>query len=219
MDELLIRALAREAAGEPVGALVLFHGRGADERDLYPLLDALDPERRLLGLTPRGPLSLPPGPTFVGGAHWYALGGIPTPDPSTFWPTFEAASAWLDELPVPLERVVLGGFSQGAVMSYALSLGQGRPRPAGVIALSGFIPTVDGFELDLESTLPRFAIGHGTFDPVISVDWSRRARALLEQAGVDVLYRESPLPHAIDPRFLLELRPWLDATLAARMAS
>jgi phospholipase/carboxylesterase len=206
--------VTREAKGEAEGALVLFHGRGADEHDLYPLLDALDPERRLLGLTPRGPLSLPPG-----GAHWYAVHEIGYPDPSTFLPTYELVGEWLDGLGLPWERTILGGFSQGAVMSYALSLGQGRPRPAGVIALSGFIPTVDGFELDLEATLPRFAIGHGTFDPVISVDWSRRARALLEQAGVDVLYRESPLPHAIDPRFLLELRPWLDATLAARMAS
>ena len=49
------------AAGEPEGALVLLHGRGADEHDLFPLLDLLDPERRLLGITPGGPLALPPG--------------------------------------------------------------------------------------------------------------------------------------------------------------
>ena len=58
----------RAAAGEAEGALVLFHGRGADEKDLFPLLDLLDPDRRLVGATPRGPLSLPPG-----GAHWYAV--------------------------------------------------------------------------------------------------------------------------------------------------
>ena len=102
---------------------MLLHGRGADEYDLYPLLDALDPERRLLGVTPRGPLSLPPG-----GAHWYQLGGIPTPDPETFHPSFAALAAFLDDLPVPPGRIVLGGFSQGAVMSYALGLGEGRPR-------------------------------------------------------------------------------------------
>ena len=79
----------RQASRE--GTLVLLHGRGADEHDLYPLLDALDPERRLHGITPRGPLSLPPG-----GAHWYRLGGIPTPDPDTFWPSFELLSGWLD---------------------------------------------------------------------------------------------------------------------------
>ena len=84
---MTIEALERPAEGEPAGTLVLLHGRGADEHDLYPLLDALDPERRLRGLTPRGPLALPPG-----GRHWYRLGGIPTPEAETFWPSFEALS-------------------------------------------------------------------------------------------------------------------------------
>src|SRR4029453_11375608 len=83
--------LTRPAAAEPDGVLVLFHGRGADERDLFPLLDLLDPERRLLGVTPRGPLSLAPG-----GAHWYAVQQIGYPDPPTFTETFARASEWLD---------------------------------------------------------------------------------------------------------------------------
>ena len=100
-------------------------------------------------------------------------------------------------------------------MSYALSLGAGRPRPAGLIALSGFVPTVEGFELDLEPPLPPIAIGHGTFDPVIGVEWSRRARQLLEPTGVELLYREYPLPHAVDPAFLAELQPWLRRAVPA----
>jgi phospholipase/carboxylesterase len=209
-----IAHLERPAEGEPEGLLVLLHGRGADERDLYPLLDLLDPHRRLLGVTPRGPLSLPPG-----GAHWYVVREVGYPDPSTFLPTYEAVSAWLDELwdatGLGAERTVLGGFSQGAAMTYALGLGQGRPRPAALVALSGFIPTVPGFELDLEPPLPPVAIGHGTFDNVISVEWGRRAREQLEAAGGEVVYREYPLPHAVDPRFLAELAPWLAAALAA----
>jgi phospholipase/carboxylesterase len=203
-----LRALERPAAGEPEGALVLFHGRGADEHDLFPLLDALDPERRLLGLAPRGPLSLPPG-----GAHWYELGEMGKPPAETFHPTFELVSNWLDSLPVPIERTVLGGFSQGAMMAYALGLGAGRPRPAGIIALSGFLPQVDGFEYDLSPPLPPIAIAHGTLDPVIGVDWGRAARAQLEAAGAEVLYHESPVPHTIDPAFLMELRPWLAAAV------
>jgi phospholipase/carboxylesterase len=198
----------RPAAGEPAGALVLFHGRGADEHDLFPLLDALDPERRLLGITLRGPLSLPPG-----GAHWYVVRRVGSPDPGTFLPTVCAVSARLDGLGVPPERTVLGGFSQGAVMAYSLGLARGRPRPAGIVALSGFTPVVEGFELDLDAPLPRIAIGHGTFDPVISVEFGRAARDRLVAAGADVLYREYPLPHAIDPGFLAELRPWLAETL------
>jgi phospholipase/carboxylesterase len=199
-----LTAVVREAAGEPEGALVLFHGRGADEHDLVPLLDVLDPERRFVGITPRGPLSLPPG-----GAHWYAVREIGYPDPSTFLPTYELVGTWLDGLGFPPERMILGGFSQGAVMSYAMSLGRGRTRPASVLALSGFVPTVDGLELDLEPPLARYAIGHGTLDPVIRVEWGRRARTLLEEAGAEVRYSEYPLPHTIHPGFLLQVRDWL----------
>ena len=200
--------LVREPAGEPAGALVLFHGRGTSEHDLYPLLDALDPGRRLLGLTPRGPLSLPPG-----GSHWYVLGEVGYPDPETFFSSFAQASDWLGGIGVPPGRTVLGGFSQGAVMGHALAWGRGRPRPAGVIALSGFVPTVEGFELDLTPPLPPVAIGHGSFDPVIDIAFGRAARDLLESASADVLYRESPLPHTVDPAFLRDLVPWLEAAL------
>jgi phospholipase/carboxylesterase len=204
----------RPAAGEADAALVLFHGRGADEDDLFPLIDYLDPERRLVGATPRGPLSMPPG-----GAHWYAVQEIGRPDRQTFLPTYELANDWLaafaEETGVPPERTVLGGFSQGAVMTYALGLGKGRPRPLALIALSGFMPEVDGFELDLTPPFPPIAIGHGTLDPVISVEWSRRARETLEAAGADVLYREYPLPHTIDPAYLSELASWVSRILAS----
>jgi phospholipase/carboxylesterase len=197
--------LTRPPAEEPEGLLVLFHGRGADEHDLFPLLDLLDPDRRLHGVTPRGPLRLPPG-----GAHWYAVQEIGFPDPATFTPTYDLVGEWLDALRegtgIPAEQTVLGGFSQGAVMTYALGLGRDRPRPAALVALSGFVPTVPGLELDLDPPLPRVAIGHGGLDPVISVEWGRRARALLEEAGADVLHRETPvLGHGIDPAFLPEL--------------
>jgi phospholipase/carboxylesterase len=197
----------RPAREDPTGALVLFHGRAADEHDLFPLLDALDPERRLLAATARGPLSLRPG-----GAHWYIVREIGYPDRDTFRSTYSVAGDWLDgllaERGIPPDRAVLGGFSQGAVMSYALGLGADRPRPAGIIALSGFIPTVDGFEMGDAAGLP-VAIGHGTYDPVIPAEFGRRARDVLSEAGADVTYRESPMPHAIDPAFLDELRPWL----------
>jgi phospholipase/carboxylesterase len=207
-------ARRRPADGEREGALVLLHGRGVDENDLYPLLDILDPERRFLGVTPRGPLVLPPG-----GAHWYAVRDIGFPEPQTFLSSYELAAEFLDTLEVPVERAVIGGFSQGAVMTYALGLGRGRPRPAAMIALSGFMPTVQGFELDLSPPLPPIAIGHGTFDPVISVEWSRRARAPLTEAGADLLYRESPIAHTIDPEFLRELSGWIYEISRARIRS
>lgn len=160
-------------------------------------------------MTPQAPLRLPPG-----GFHWYALAGLGTPDPGTFLPTLEVAGAWLDALVEQTglghERLVLGGFSQGGVMTYALGLGRGRPRPARLLVMSSFVPSAPGFELDLEQPTPPVAIGHGTYDDVIGVEWGRAAREQLEAAGADVLYREYPLPHAVDPGFLDEVRPWLE---------
>ena len=196
-----LRALERPAAGEPAGALVLLHGRGADENDLYPLLDVLDPERRLHGYTPRAPLSLPPG-----GAHWYVVPRVGYPDPATFREGYGALAEWFDALPFAADRIALGGFSQGAVMSYTLGLGEGRPRTAALIALSGFIPVVEGWEPDLDPPFPPIAIAHGTQDPVIPVDFGRRARELLMGAGADPLYHESPIGHWIDPEVIPELR-------------
>jgi phospholipase/carboxylesterase len=199
----------RPAGGEPEGALILLHGRGTDEFDLVPLLEALDPEHRFVGLTPRAPLALPPG-----GAHWYIVRQVGYPDRETFLESLASVSEWVDLLPeelgVPWARTVLGGFSMGAVMSYSVGLGPGRPTPAGIMALSGFMPTVEGFELELERArgLP-VAIAHGSADEVISVGFGRDARDRLQAAGADVLYRESPVPHTVDPAIIPDLRRWL----------
>jgi phospholipase/carboxylesterase len=197
----------RPSAGDPEGALILFHGRATDENDLFPLLDALDPDRRLLGATARGPLTLPPG-----GWHWYVIRQIGFPDPETFNTTRALIGEWIDGLlaehGIPPERAILGGFSQGAVLTYAMGLGADRPRPAGLIGLSGFIPRVEGLEWGDVTGLP-VAIGHGTHDPVIGVEFAHDARERLVAAGADLTYRESPMAHTIDPEFLGELRGWV----------
>ena len=169
---------------------MLLHGRGADESDLFPLLDALDPERRLHGYTPRAPLALPPG-----GAHWYVVPRVGFPDTETFATGYGELTAWFDALPFAADRIVLGGFSQGAVLSYALGLGVGRPRPAALLAFSGFIPTVDGWELDVESPFPPIAIAHGTYDPVISVEFARQARRRSSRRRRGALPRVADRPH------------------------
>lgn len=185
---------------------MLLHGRGADEHDLFPLLDMLDPDRALVGVCPRGPLALPPG-----GAHWYQVRQVGYPDPATFHPTYETLTRWVDgflaEHGIGHSRTILGGFSQGGVMSYAVGLGAGRPRLAALLEFSCFLPAVDdAFSMDLSDLggLP-VRIGHGTYDPVITVDWGRKAAATLEQAGAGVVYRESALPHAIDTAWVEEL--------------
>lgn len=222
-----LRYKTRPARGEPTGALVLLHGRGADESDLLGLIDGLDPERQWVGITPRGPLSLePPGPLGSGlssGAHWYRSAKLGYPDPETFEQGYARLDSWLRSLPaatgVAWEKTVLGGFSQGAVMAYGAGLGAGRPSPAGILALSGFIPSVPGFELDLETRrgLP-VAVGHGSVDPVIPVQFARRAVDRLRAAELAVTYRESAMGHAVDPDFVVSLRAWL-AGLAPKAAT
>jgi phospholipase/carboxylesterase len=219
-DGIVLVHRVRPAAGAPQGALVLLHGRGTDEHDLQPLADALDPQRRLVAVTPRGPLTIPGTP----GAHWYVVQRIGYPDAQTFAATYARLGAWLDALPqalgVPWSRTVLGGFSQGTAMSFALGLGPGparpRPAPAGILGLSGFIPTVRGFEPVLEGRegFP-VALGHGAADPVIPVDFAHDARARLLAAGADLLYHETPdMAHTIDPAFVPQLRDWVAARTA-----
>src|SRR5262249_43250911 len=139
----------RPSAGAPEGLLVLHHGRGADEHDLLGLADVLDPERRLHVVTPGGPLQVPGRP----GKHRYVVPRVGYPAPETFAAAYRALADFHDETwartGTTPQNTVLGGFSMGSVMSYALGLGPDRPAPAGILAFSGFIPTVEGWEPDI----------------------------------------------------------------------
>src|SRR4051794_11460948 len=204
-------SVAREARTGPDGALVLLHGRGTSEQDLAPLFDVLDPEGRLHCAAPRGPLQIPGQP----GNHWYVVERVGFPERQTFERSRQLLSDWLqgvlESAEVAPERAVIGGFSQGTVMAYALGLDASLPSPAGILALSGFVPTVEGWEPDLASRrgLPVF-ISHGSRDPVIDVAFARAARELLERGGLDVSYRESPAGHQIDGPTLDAAREWLE---------
>jgi phospholipase/carboxylesterase len=109
---------------------------------------------------------------------------------------------------------VLGGFSMGSVMSYSLGLPAERPAPAGILAFSGFIPTVEGWAPDLASRQDtRVFIAHGRQDPIMAVDFARQAHAFLEAGGLPVEYHESDAAHHIDPEHLRQAVRWLGDTL------
>jgi phospholipase/carboxylesterase len=204
----------RPADGDAAGLLVLHHGRGADEHDLLPLADVLDPQRRLHVVSPRAPLTLPGWP----GYHWYVVPRVGYPDRDTFQAAFGALADLHDELwqrtGLTPEQTVLGGFSMGSVMSYSLGLAPGRPAPAGVLAFSGFVPVVEGWEPDLESRGGlRVFVAHGRGDPIMGVDFARQARELLERGGLEVEYHETDAAHNIDPEVVPGAAAWLAATL------
>jgi len=204
----------RPAAGTAEGMLVLHHGRGADELNLLDLADALDPEQRLHVAAPRAPLTLPGSL----GYHWYVVPRVGYPDPDTFHAAYRQLAALHDELfertGIGPDRTVLGGFSMGTVMSYALGLGADRPVPAGILAFSGFVPVVEGWQPDLaDRPRLRVFIAHGRSDPIMAVTFARTARELLESGGLEVDYHESDAGHTIDPAHIPAATAWLDVTL------
>ena len=193
---MTVRHVERPAAGDPVGALVFFHGFGGGAEEWLGFLDKLDPERRFHGYLPQAPLD-PDGQT-----SWFRRTGTERPETQ-----LAAVVAWLDGLPYRREQIVLGGWSQGTNLAYALALGPGHARPAGLIALGG------GFrrELppDLERPLPPIAIAHGRADEAVPVGVARETRDVLERAGASVLYCETDIGHAIDQAVIPELRAFL----------
>ncbi len=212
MTDLVFRE--RPAEGDPAGLLVLHHGRGADEHDLLSLADVLDPQRRLHVATPRAPLQLPGWP----GNHWYVVPRVGYPDPDTWRSAYAKLAGFHDELwertGTTPEQTVFGGFSMGSVMSYSLGLGADRPAPAGILAFSGFIPIVEGWQPDLAGRqATRVFIAHGRRDPVMEVGFARRARELLEAGGLEVSYHESDAAHHIDPAHVAPAVAWLAETL------
>jgi phospholipase/carboxylesterase len=192
---------------------VLHHGRGADENDLLSLADVLDPERRLHVVTPRAPLELPGWP----GYHWYVVPRVGYPDPETFHAAYRALAAFHDALwdrtGLTPERTVLGGFSMGTVMSYSLGLGADRPAPAGILAFSGFVPVVEGWEPSFEARERlRVFIAHGRSDPIMEIAFAYGARDLVEGAGLAVEFHESDAGHQIDPAHVPAATAWLRDT-------
>jgi phospholipase/carboxylesterase len=208
--------LERAAADRPEGLLVLHHGRGTDESDLLGLAEALDPERRLRVVTPRAPLQLPGSP----GYHWYLVPRVGYPDRDSFQAARGALAVLHDtlweETGIDPSRTVLGGFSMGAAMSYAMALGADRPAVAGVLAFSGFVPVVEGWEPHFDDRRrTRAFVAHGRRDPIVEIGFARRARELLAEGGVEVEYHESDLGHQIDPVHLSAASEWLAAATTA----
>ncbi len=198
------------ARADDYPTLVLLHGRGDSAAGIAPL--AYEFERDdLLVLSVQAPLEL--GGVMAGGYEWYRLREPRRLDEATLRASLDALAEFLDTVkvayPVDSERVVLLGFSQGAVMA----LGAQALRPdslAGVIALSGYFPIeVESDAGDLQGH-PAF-VAHGLYDDIIPVDAGRRTRDLLDRHGVDLTYREYPMAHQVSAEEMGDVRAWLEA--------
>ena len=189
--------------------LLLLHGYGADERDLGGLLGYLDPDGHFATVLPRGPLAAPPG------FSWFDLGAQ---DPNDAAAGFAEALAAIDDLldaacaehGFERAQAVVGGFSQGAALALALALGPSdRIRPAGVLAMSPFVPP-GLLEIDLEHARDvAVLLQHGTADPMIPSKGTRGLAEALVDAGLPVVYGEYPMGHEVSLESVQQGQRWL----------
>ena len=188
--------------------IIFFHGYGSNEGDLFGLSALVPPE--FLVISARAPIVL-----GAGQYAWYPIdwsSGTPVGDPNDAAVARLAVMKFIDEVvhafSADTTRLYLLGFSQGSVMSYAVSLT--NPTLAkGVIALSGRILD-ETMQLDPSAKLgTRFFVGHGTQDQVLPIHHARTAKKYLETRGASTEYHEYLMAHGISAEEQHDIRAWL----------
>ena len=195
-----------EAQPGPHPVLVLLHGRGANEEDLLGLVPYLDP--RLLCVAVRAPFFYP-----YGGFTWYDLHDIGSPNREQFEESYNRLLEFLDDVqryyPVDPNQTFLLGFSMGAVIAYSLALTV-PAKIKGLVAHSGYVPEhlSPAFQWKSLANTSCF-VAHGVYDPVIPIEFGRKAKQLFSKNGVTLEYREYPIQHQISDESLHDLGDWL----------
>jgi len=191
--------------------LIMFHGYGSDENDLFSFASELPKELFIISV--RAPYPMQPY-----GQAWYAINFDAEMNK---WTDNEQASesrdliaAFIDEAcnfyPVDKNNVTLLGFSQGTILSYAVALSYPE-KVKNIVALSGYI-NEDILPEDLNSkdySHLNFYCSHGSVDQVIPVDWARKVPKFLEKLNIRHTYSEFPVGHGVAPQNFFELRTWL----------
>lgn len=190
----------------PHPTVILLHGRGTNEDDLLGLAPYLDP--RLLILSARAPFQFP-----FGGYAWYEIFEVGTPHPEQFDESYQRLVKFVGDAkrdyPIDPSKLFLLGFSMGSIMSFALSLSK-PDMVTGIVAHSGYIPenTSLQFQWDNLAHLSAF-VAHGIYDPVIPIQFGRRANELLSKTRAEFTYKEYPISHTISEESLNDLSAWL----------
>ncbi|HYP21380.1 MAG TPA: alpha/beta hydrolase [Chloroflexia bacterium] len=205
--------VSREGSGEKGSpGLLLLHGRGADEADLMGVEAALDP--RLTIISARAPFRLGYG------YAWYGMAQVGSPEDETLRASLRELHEFVQGI-VPAYRLdpsalFVMGFSQGAVMSAAVSLTMPE-RVRGVVMHSGYVPAESGLDFKVEQAAGKpFFVAHGQYDEVIPVRFGREAHEYLGRIGAEVTYREYPIGHSISEESLDDLSEWLTSRIDER---
>jgi phospholipase/carboxylesterase len=191
--------------------LLLLHGYGSNEEDLFSFASELPEEYYVISA--RAPYDM-----GFGSYAWYAINFDANENKFSDIPQAQQSrdiiANFIDELianyPIDSTNVSLIGFSQGTILSYAVALSYPE-KIQRVVAMSGYL-NLDmvnpNFNTNNFSNLKIFA-SHGTVDQVIPVDWARKAAPILSQLGVEVLYKEYPVGHGVAPQNFYDFKNWL----------
>lgn len=196
---------------EDAPLLIMLHGYGSDENDLFSFAAELPEE--LLIISVRAPYSMQPF-----GNAWYAINFDAEKgkwnDNEQAKTSVELISTFIDEITeayhVDKNNVTLLGFSQGSILSYAVALTYPE-KVKNIIALSGYISKeiLPGqLEKDKFSHLD-FYCSHGSVDQVIPVDWARQTQPFLNALNIKNTYSEFPVGHGVAPQNFYEFKAWL----------
>lgn len=216
MSDLSLHHITRSSTlKENAPLLILCHGYGSDENDLFSFAKELPEE--LFVISVRAPYPMQPY-----GNTWYAINFDAEQnkwnDNVQAVKSRDAIATFIDEAceayPVNADNVSLLGFSQGSILSYAVALTYPE-KLKNIIALSGYI-SEDIFpdELKLETyTNLDFYCSHGSVDQVIPVDWARKIPEFLSKLNIKHVYNEFPVGHGVAPQNFYEFKTWLETRI------
>jgi len=180
--------------------LIILHGRGSDEQDLFGLKEHFDPRLTIYSL--RAPHRFE-----WGGYTWFDLYEDGSVDEESFFNSTNEIIKFINTLET--RKLFLLGFSMGAIMSYSIALT--KPNVCiGIAALSGFTPfqLENKYHLRELQDLHIFA-SHGIQDPVIPISAARKTKELLDRSNATVSYNEYEMAHQINDQCLNDVTLWL----------
>ncbi|WP_431157887.1 alpha/beta hydrolase [Winogradskyella poriferorum] len=195
--------------------LIMCHGYGSDENDLFSFAQELPEELFIISL--RAPFKMQPF-----GNAWYAINFDAVQGK---WSDNEQALASVNMIstfidyacktyPINPDNVTLLGFSQGSILSYSIALNYPE-KVKNVIALSGYI-NEDIMPSDTSKfnyNHLNFFCSHGSVDQVIPVDWARKTPNYLDALNVNHTYKEYPVGHGVAPQNFYDFKTWLERYL------
>jgi phospholipase/carboxylesterase len=191
--------------------LLLLHGYGSNEADLFSFAEEL-PDHYYV-ISARAPYDLQ-----YGSYAWYAINF--DANENKFSDVAQARNSrdlivrFIDELttqyPIDANKISLVGFSQGAILSYAIGLSYPE-KIKNVVAMSGYL-NLEMAEANYQnkdfSKLKLF-VSHGTVDQVIPIDWARKSPGILQSLGIETVYKEYPIGHGVSPQNFYDFKNWL----------